>query len=89
MVMDMQIRQLEILLAVMHRESFSAAARELELTQPAISMQMKALSREIGTPLFARRGRRTYDATRHRRAHRGDLLSAVRFGKCDGPATGR
>jgi DNA-binding transcriptional LysR family regulator len=54
----MQIRQLEILLAVVRAASYSAAARELDLTQPAVSMQMKALTREIGAPLFASRGRR-------------------------------
>lgn len=54
----MQIRQLEILLAVVRQASFSAAARELQLTQPAVSMQMKALSQEIRAPLFSPRGRR-------------------------------
>ena len=54
----MQLRQLEMLCSVVRRSSLSAAARELGLTQPAVSMQMKALAAEIGTPLFEPRGRR-------------------------------
>ncbi|WP_424212728.1 LysR family transcriptional regulator [Streptomyces sp. BI20] len=38
--------------------SYSAAARALGYTQPAITQQMKALERVVGTPLFTRVGRR-------------------------------
>ncbi|WP_267242454.1 LysR family transcriptional regulator [Streptomyces sp. PR69] len=37
--------------------SYSAAARVLGYTQPAITQQMKALERDVGTPLFVRVGR--------------------------------
>ncbi|GAA2748088.1 MULTISPECIES: LysR family transcriptional regulator [Kitasatospora] len=37
--------------------SYSAAARALGYTQPAITQQMKALERDAGVPLFARAGR--------------------------------
>lgn len=37
--------------------SYSAAARALGYTQPAITQQMKALERDVGTPLFIRVGR--------------------------------
>ncbi|WP_431677684.1 LysR family transcriptional regulator [Kitasatospora sp. KL5] len=37
--------------------SYSAAARELGYTQPAITQQMKALERSVGVPLFTRAGR--------------------------------
>jgi DNA-binding transcriptional LysR family regulator len=37
--------------------SYSAAARALGYTQPAITQQMKALERDVGTPLFTRAGR--------------------------------
>lgn len=40
--------------AVARRLSFSAAAEELFLTQPAISRQIKALEDELGAPLFMR-----------------------------------
>ena len=54
----MQLRQLEMLRGVVRHASLSGAARELGLTQPAVSMQMKALADEIGRPLFVQRGRR-------------------------------
>lgn len=44
--------------AVVRAGSYSAAARELGYTQPAITQQMKALERSVGTPLFVRTGRR-------------------------------
>ncbi len=53
----MQLRQLEILNKVVAHQSFSGAAAELSLTQPAVSMQMKTLAKEIGVPLFVPHGR--------------------------------
>ena len=41
--------------AVARRSSFSAAAEELHLTQPAISRQIKGLEDELGAPLFTAR----------------------------------
>ena len=54
----MTLRQLELLRSVLVRGTLSGAAAELGLTQPAVSMQMKALANEIGVPLFDARGRR-------------------------------
>ncbi|MGW7412084.1 LysR substrate-binding domain-containing protein [Streptomyces sp. NPDC054863] len=42
---------------VVRTGSYSAAARCLGYTQPAITQQMKALERDVGTPLFTRAGR--------------------------------
>lgn len=42
---------------VVRTGSYSAAARELGYSQPAISQQMRALQRSVGTPLFTRCGR--------------------------------
>ena len=39
---------------VAHERSFSAAARELALTQPAVSQQVAALEREVGAKLLDR-----------------------------------
>ena len=44
--------------AVARRLSFSAAAEELHLTQPAVSRQIKGLEEELGAPLFHRGTRR-------------------------------
>lgn len=50
----MSIRHLRTLLAIADRGSFAAAAREVHLTESAVSMQMKALEDELGLALFDR-----------------------------------
>jgi DNA-binding transcriptional LysR family regulator len=50
----MSIRHLRTLLAIAERGSFAAAAKEVHLTQSAVSMQMKALEEELGLALFDR-----------------------------------
>ncbi|MFI1468268.1 LysR family transcriptional regulator [Streptomyces wuyuanensis] len=52
-----EARHLRVLRAVAATGSFSAAARELGCTQPAVSQQMKALEASAGTPLLVRAGR--------------------------------
>ncbi|MEU8432151.1 LysR family transcriptional regulator [Streptomyces sp. NPDC029216] len=52
-----EARHLRILRAVAGTGSFSAAARELGCTQPAVSQQMRALELSAGTPLLVRTGR--------------------------------
>jgi len=49
-----EARHLRVLRAVARTGSFSAAARELGCTQPAVSQQMKALETSTGTPLLVR-----------------------------------
>jgi molybdate transport repressor ModE-like protein len=52
-----EVRHLRVLRTVARTGSYSAAARELGYTQPAVSQQMKALERSVGAPLVARSGR--------------------------------
>ncbi|WP_369207344.1 LysR family transcriptional regulator [Streptomyces sp. PU-14G] len=52
-----EARHLRVLRAVATTGSFSAAARDLGCTQPAVSQQMKALEAAAGTPLLVRAGR--------------------------------
>ncbi|WP_405999075.1 LysR family transcriptional regulator [Streptomyces sp. NBC_00829] len=52
-----EARHLRVLRAVAAAGSFSAAARRLGCTQPAVSQQMKALETSAGTPLLVRAGR--------------------------------
>ncbi len=44
--------------AVAHHLNFSKAAKELLLTQPAVTQQIKALEEQLGVPLFDRAGGR-------------------------------
>jgi DNA-binding transcriptional LysR family regulator len=54
----MTLHQLRIFRSVAHHRSLSRAAEQLGLTQPAVSMQMKALHTELGLPLVEVIGRR-------------------------------
>jgi len=51
------LTQLRSFLAVIRSGSVTAAAEELVVTQPSISAAVRALTREIGTPLLERDGR--------------------------------
>ena len=55
----MNIVQLKAFVAVADRGSFSAAARELGLSQPAVTMQIQALEADLGVTLLDRRYRST------------------------------
>jgi DNA-binding transcriptional LysR family regulator len=52
----MNLHHLRILHAVAQRRSITLAAADLLLTQPAVSLQLKALEKELGLPLFERVG---------------------------------
>jgi DNA-binding transcriptional LysR family regulator len=56
--LGMELAQLEAFLAVIREGSFSAAAKALYRTQPAISQTIKRLEDEVGRPLFDRASRR-------------------------------
>ncbi|MBU1698847.1 MAG: LysR family transcriptional regulator [Candidatus Eisenbacteria bacterium] len=51
----MELQQLRTFLEVSRRGSFTAAARALHRTQPAISTQLRNLERELGQRLFHRK----------------------------------
>jgi DNA-binding transcriptional LysR family regulator len=54
------LRQLKIFETVARHLSFSRAAEELHLTQPAISTQIKTLEGHVGLPLFEQLGKKIY-----------------------------
>lgn len=58
--MNITLRQLKVFERVARRLSFTRAAEELFLTQPAVSMQIKQLEESIGLPLFERLGKKIY-----------------------------
>src|SRR5580693_592813 len=53
----MDIRRLEIVLAVVDEGNFTGAADVLQISQPAVSQAVSALERELGAQLFHRLGR--------------------------------
>jgi DNA-binding transcriptional LysR family regulator len=56
--LDLPPNQLRTFLTVARRSSFTRAAEELHLTQPAVSMHIRKLERAIGASLFDYIGRR-------------------------------
>jgi DNA-binding transcriptional LysR family regulator len=54
----MDLRQLHTFRTVVERGSFSGAAEELEISQPAVSFQIRALEDGLGQRLLDRSGRR-------------------------------
>ena len=56
--MDLSLAPLRALAAVARHGSFSRAAAELRLTQPAVSMQVRQLEDRVGSPLLERVGKR-------------------------------
>jgi DNA-binding transcriptional LysR family regulator len=82
----MDTRQLQAFCAVVERRSFSQAAERLGVTQPAISLQVRALEKRLGTQLLDRSGRRVEPTEAGVRFYRGaqrllaleeDLVSEV------------
>ena len=58
--MNITLRQLKVFERVARRLSFTRAAEELFLTQPAVSMQIKQFEEAVGLPLFERLGKKIY-----------------------------
>lgn len=59
-MLHLTFRQLSVFEAVARRLSFSRAAEELHLSQPAVSMQIKQLEENVGLPLFEQLGKKIF-----------------------------
>ncbi len=58
--MNVTFRQLRLLEAVARNSSFTRASKELHLTQPAVSTQIKQLEEEVGMALFEQIGKKIF-----------------------------
>ena len=58
--MNITFRQLEVFEVVARLLSYTKASKELHLSQPAVSMQIKQLEENTGLPLLEQVGRKTY-----------------------------
>jgi DNA-binding transcriptional LysR family regulator len=76
---DASLRQLQILASAAETLSFSRTSERLHLTQPAVSMQMKALEDLARLPLFERVGRKLKltDAGEELARHARDVLRTL------------
>jgi DNA-binding transcriptional LysR family regulator len=92
----MDTRQLRAFCAVVERESFSRAASNLGVTQPAVSQQVRSLEKRIGVQLLDRSGRRVVPTDAGTRLYRSaqrllaleEQLLADLAGPLFGPLTG-
>ncbi|MEG3618132.1 LysR family transcriptional regulator [Magnetovibrio sp. PR-2] len=77
--MHVTIRQLEAFTAVARNLSFTRAAEELNLTQPAVSMQIKQLESQVGQSLFEHMGKKIFltEAGREVRQYARKILQQV------------
>ncbi len=72
----MDVRQLEVFLAVAEERSFTRAAERLHLVQSAVSSTIKSLERELGFALFSR-GPRAVELTAQAQGFLPSARSAV------------
>lgn len=59
-MLHLTLRQLKVFETVARHQSFSRAAEELYLSQPAVSMQIKQLEENVSLPLFELMGKRIH-----------------------------
>jgi DNA-binding transcriptional LysR family regulator len=78
---NLTLRGLRIFEVAATCESFSRAAEVLDLSQPAVSMQMKQFEEEVGVRLFEKQSRHVVltDAGRALLVHARDILARVRL----------
>lgn len=58
--MHLTLQQLKLFESVFRNNSYTRAAEELHLTQPAVSIQIKRLENQIGLPLFEHVGKKIF-----------------------------
>jgi DNA-binding transcriptional LysR family regulator len=87
----MNLRRLDYFLAVAEERHFRRAAERLNVAQPALSVQIAKLEREIGTPLLARnrRGVELTDAGRALQARARELVPSLHDAFAEARAVGQ
>ncbi|WP_272890783.1 LysR family transcriptional regulator [Stutzerimonas sp. S1] len=78
-LMRITLRQLQVFGAVCESRSYSRAAEEMALTQPAVSLQIRQLEELVGQPLFEYVGKKLYltEAAEALRRASGDIFARL------------
>ncbi|MDH5516652.1 MAG: LysR family transcriptional regulator [Gammaproteobacteria bacterium] len=77
--MHLTLQQLKLFEAVSRLGSYTRAAKELCLTQPAVSIQIKRLEEQTGLPLFEQVGKKTFSTAAGKEMYAAslDILNRV------------
>lgn len=77
--MPFTLQQLRLFEAVVRNNSYTRAAKELNLSQPAVSSQMKRLEDELGVAIFEQVGKKIFLTSAGRALYEasGDILDRV------------
>ena len=77
--MNITLKQLKTFEAVAETQSYTRAAERLNMTQPAVSMQMKQLEQTVGLNLFERQGKKIVITSvgRRMREHEKKILKRI------------
>lgn len=77
--MHLTLQQLKLFEAVYRNASYTRAAEELHLTQPAISIQVKRLEEQVGLPFFEQIGKKIYPTAAGKAVYQAstDILGRV------------
>ena len=77
--MHLTLQQLKLFEAVSRNGSFTRAAEELYLTQPAVSIQVKRLEEQVGMPLFEQVGKKIFPTAAGQALYEAscDILSRI------------
>src|SRR5687768_564259 len=81
----MNTKQLQYFLVTAEKSSITAAARELDVAQPAISLQLANLEHELKTKLFERdfRGVRLTETGNRFKKHAETIMQQIQVAKAD------
>jgi len=77
--MHLTLQQLKLFESVYRNSSYTRAAEELYLTQPAISIQIKRLENQVGLPLFEQVGKKIYPTMAGKATYKAskDILNRI------------
>ena len=83
------MRTLECLVSIVEHGSLTRAAADLHMSQPALSHQIAALERELGTPVIERRPRGVRPTAAGLAAAAGAYLVALPLSRASRPGSPR
>lgn len=79
--MHFTLQQLRLFESVYRNTGYTRAAKELHLTQPAVSIQIKRLEEQVGLPLFEQVGKKIYPTAAGKAVYQASIDILERVGE--------